>query len=73
MKIDYELLSTDSLNGLIDEFVSRDSVVWDGSAEEKRARVHKFLETGKAVILFSEEDSTTHILTADEYAKLEAK
>lgn len=68
MKISHTLLSDDALNALLDEFITRDSVVWDGTLAQKRKRVLAALEKGHAVIVFDENTNSTHILTADEFA-----
>lgn len=71
MKISHELLSPEALEGLLDEFISRDSSVWDSTIEEKRRQVVNALEKNRAVIVFDEETSSTHILTSDEYRQRE--
>lgn len=71
MKISHELLSPDALRGLLDEFITRDSSVWDGSIAKKRERVMAALESKRAFIVFDEETNSTHILTADEYRQRE--
>lgn len=73
MKVSHKLLSDDALHALLDEFITRDSVVWDGSLAQKRKRVLNALEKGQAVIVFDEETNSTHILTADEFASSQAQ
>ncbi|MYD43599.1 MAG: YheU family protein [Gammaproteobacteria bacterium] len=68
MQISHELLSRDALNGLIDEFITRDSDFSDGSLDVKRQRVLHALESQRALIVVNEKDGTTNILTAEEYA-----
>ena len=71
MKVSHSLLSREALNGLLDEFITRDSVVWDGTLDDKRKRLIQELERDRAFIVFNEKDGSTHILTAEEYAKTE--
>ena len=73
MKISHKLLSDDALHALLDEFITRDSVVWDGSLAQKRKRVLNALEKGQAVIVFDEDTNSTHILTGDEFASSQAQ
>lgn len=61
------MLSEQALNGLIDEFITRDSVVWDATLEVKREHVRKALANERAFIVFDEDSETTHILTLAEY------
>lgn len=68
MKISHKLLSADALNGLLDEFVTRDSDFSDGTLVEKRRRVLNLLERERAFIVLNEKDGTTDILSAEEYA-----
>ena len=49
-------LSPTALDGLIDEFITRDSTVMDASLEQKRDRVLRSLKNGKAVITFNMKD-----------------
>ena len=68
MKVSHKLLSADALRALLDEFITRDSVVWDGTLAQKRKRVLDALDKGRAFIVFDEDTNSTHILTADEFA-----
>ena len=63
-------LSPTALDGLIDEFITRDSTVMDASLEQKRDRVLRSLKNGKAVITFNMKDGSSHILTRDEFDKI---
>ncbi len=67
MKISHTLLSAAALEGLLDEFITRDSAIWDSTIEHKRQRVIDDLDKGRAVIVFNEEDGSTHILTKVEF------
>ena len=72
MKISHKLLSADALKALLDEFITRDSVVWDGTLTQKRKRVLDALEKERVFIVFDEDTSSTHILTAEEFAANQA-
>ncbi|MCY4128608.1 MAG: YheU family protein [Gammaproteobacteria bacterium] len=73
MKVSHKLLSSDALHALLDEFITRDSVVWDGTLAQKRKRVLDALEKELAFIVFDEDTSSTHILTAEEFASSQAQ
>jgi uncharacterized protein YheU (UPF0270 family) len=73
VKVSHKLLSTDTLHALLDEFITRDSVVWDGSLAQKRRRLLDALDKGHVVIVFDEDTSSTHILTAEEFASGQAQ
>ncbi|MCY3858695.1 MAG: YheU family protein [Gammaproteobacteria bacterium] len=73
MKVSHKLLSTDALQALLDEFITRDSVVWDGTLAQKRKRLLDALENERAFIVFDEDSSSTHILTAEEFASNQAQ
>lgn len=68
MKVSHKFLSANALQALLDEFITRDSVIWDGSLAQKRKRVLDALEKEKAFIVFDEGTNSTHILTAEEIA-----
>ena len=73
MKVSYKLLSSDALDALLDEFITRDSVIWDGTLAQKRKRVLDALEKERAFIVFDKDTSSTHILTAEEYESSKAQ
>lgn len=55
LEIPFRLLTEDALNGLIEEFVSREGTDYgqsDHTLERKAASVRKQLETGRAVIVY---------------------
>jgi hypothetical protein len=66
VEVPYASLSAEALDGLIDEFVTRDGTdygVREHSLAEKRASVMKQLERAEVVIVFDPESSTTTLLT----------
>ncbi len=70
IKVPYTELSKTALDNLIDEFISRDSSVTDGTLEQKRENVVNALRSGKAQITFDTESETAHIWASDELKKL---
>ena len=69
----YTTLSKLALDNVIDEFISRDGNVLDGTLEQKRSRVLNVLKKGQAVISFNERSKSTHIHTKEEWLALERK
>lgn len=62
-------LSPDALNGVIDEYVTREGTEYgaqDVPLETKRAQVRRQLEAGEVVLLFDAKTSTTNIVTSDQ-------
>jgi uncharacterized protein YheU (UPF0270 family) len=69
MIIPYRLLSPEALQGLIEEFVTREGTdygEYEVSLDVKIARVWKQLDNGTAVIAFNEEDQTCTILAKEQ-------
>ncbi|MBI1910680.1 MAG: YheU family protein [Deltaproteobacteria bacterium] len=65
MEVPFRMLSEDALNGLIEEFVTREGTDYgqtEYSLEKKALVVRRQLETGKAVIVFDEETGTCNII-----------
>jgi uncharacterized protein YheU (UPF0270 family) len=66
MEIPRERLSAEALEGLIEEFVSREGTDYGAGAapsfESKVADVRRQLDSGEAVILFDPETGTTNIV-----------
>lgn len=63
--IPYDKLSPEVLQGLIEEFVTRDGTDYGArevSLRSKVAQVRRQLEAGKSVILYNTEDSSTAIV-----------
>lgn len=55
LEIPYRLLSEEALNGLIEEFVSREGTDYgqaEYTLEQKAVSVRRQLETGRAVIVY---------------------
>jgi uncharacterized protein YheU (UPF0270 family) len=68
-RIPVDKLSTEALQGVIEEFISRDGTDY-GEKEvptETKFRYVKYkLETGSAVLIFDDETETTNIFLADD-------
>ena len=65
MEIPYTALSADALQGVIEEFISREGTDYgdqDFSLEDKIAQVRSQLETGEVVLTFDEETETTNLI-----------
>jgi len=63
--IPYDKLSPEVLQGLIEEFATRDGTDYGArevSLRSKVAQVRRQLEAGKSVILYKTEDSSTAIV-----------
>ncbi|WDP89396.1 MAG: YheU family protein [Desulfobacter sp.] len=71
LKIPYDQLTPEALNGVIEEFVTRDGTDYgehEVSLETKISQVLTHLKTGRAVIVFDPESETCNILRADDPA-----
>ena len=67
--IPWKSLSEDALEGVIEEFVSREGTEYgleEVPLADKIASVRRQLETGAAMILFDESTGTCNIAPADE-------
>ncbi|MCK5098417.1 MAG: YheU family protein [Desulfobacteraceae bacterium] len=67
--VPYDQLNPDSLNGVIEEFVTRDGTDYgeiEVSLEAKISRVLSLLKSGKAVIVFDNLSETCTILKSDD-------
>ena len=65
MDIPYEVLSSEVLKAMIEEFVLREGTDYgheDYSLDEKAAQVMHQLESGKIKIVYNEEDETFDLL-----------
>jgi len=63
--IPYDKVSPEALQGLIEEFATRDGTDYGArevSLRSKVAQVRRQLEAGKSVILYNTEDSSTAIV-----------
>lgn len=69
LKIPYDQLNSETLNGVIEEFVTRDGTDYgeiEVSLETKISRVLGQLKSGKAVIVFDQKTETCTILKNDD-------
>lgn len=66
IKIPPHQLSDVALINMIDEFITRDSTVTDGTLEQKRQRILTLLEKGKAHITYDTDTESAHIWTTEE-------
>ncbi|MEM9345544.1 MAG: YheU family protein [Planctomycetota bacterium] len=65
MRIPHQQLSTDTLDGLIEEFVTRNGTDLT-DAPRSIEQVRKLLEQGKAVIAFDEDEESCNILLRED-------
>ena len=68
-KIPVNKLSTEALQGVIEEFISRDGTDYgeiEASRETNYRQVKCKLENGVAVLIFDDETETTNIFLADD-------
>lgn len=71
VKIPYAQLSPQALNGVIEEFVTRDGTDYgehEISLESKISRVLNQLKSGRAVIVFDPESDTCNIFNSNDPA-----
>lgn len=69
LAIPYEQLSTEALQGIIDDFVCREGTEYgwqEYSLEQKRQQVLQQLQSGKATLLFDPIQQSCHIALTDE-------
>jgi uncharacterized protein YheU (UPF0270 family) len=69
VKIPYNQLSSDALQGVIEEFVTRDGTDYgeiETPLETKVSQVLGQLKSGKAVIVFDQRSETCTILKSDD-------
>lgn len=65
MEIPFEMLSEDALQGLLEEFATREGTDYGHSAfslSDKVRSVRRLLEAGEAVIVFDEESESCNIV-----------
>ena len=65
LRIPHQQLSADTLNGLIEEFVTRNGTDLS-DAPRSIEQVHKLLEQGKAIIAFDEDTESCNILLRED-------
>ena len=66
--VPYEKLSKDALDGVIEEFVTREGTDYGNyeySLEDKKQHIFRQLQTGKAAVLFDPDTGTCHIQLSD--------
>jgi len=69
IQIPWQSLSESALQGVIEEFVTREGTEYGNaevSVEAKCRQVRKQLETGEAIITFSDEDQTCSIVPSSD-------
>jgi len=69
IKIPYDQLNPETLNSVIEEFVTRDGTDYgeiEVSLETKTSQVLGQLKSGKAVIVFDQESETCNILRSSD-------
>ena len=69
MQIPIERLSPEALDGLIEEFVTRDGTDYglkEQTTEEKKSAVIRQLQRGEVVVVFDQESESCNIVTRDE-------
>lgn len=69
--VPFSRLSVSARNELIEEFITRDSCVWDGTLDEKREQILKALRTEQAVITFDTKSNTADIRPTEQIQKTE--
>ena len=70
VKIPIDRLSSEALQGVIEEFVSRNGTDYgmtDVSLETQMQQVKSQLKSGQAVLIYDEEIQTCNILSAEDY------
>ena len=69
LKIPYDQLNSETLNGVIEEFVTRNGTDYgeiEVSLETKILQVLGQLKSGKAIIVFDQESETCNILRSSD-------
>jgi len=69
VKVPYDQLSPEALDGVVEEFVTRDGTDYgesEVSLETKMNQVMNQLRTGDAVIVFDQESETCNIFRAND-------
>ena len=68
IEVPWQQLSADALQGLLEEFVTRDGTDYgmqEAGLESRCRQVRKQLEDGRAIILFSQESGLCNIVTRE--------
>ena len=71
IRIPHQQLSADTLNGLIEEFVTRNGTDIS-DAPRSIDQVRKLLEQGKAIITFDEDEESCNILLREDASLFES-
>ncbi len=69
IRVPYDRLSADALNGIIEEFISREGTDYgdyDYSFDDKKGQVHAQIRRGQVVILFDPVGETCQLALADQ-------
>ena len=69
IRVPYDRLSADALDGIIEEFVSREGTDYgdyDYSFDDKKDQVHAQIRRGQVVILFDPVGETCQLALADQ-------
>lgn len=72
IEVPYKRLSSSALEGLIEEFVTREGTDYghaDQPFEKKVGFVVRALESGRAVVLYDEETGSCNIVTREEFLR----
>ena len=72
IEVPYKRLSSSALEGLIEEFVTREGTDYghaDQPFEKKVGSVVRALESGRAVVLYDEEAGSCNIVTREEFLR----
>ena len=62
IEIPHQALSDDALWGVIDEYITRESGVMDGTLESKRTEILRQLEEGRAIITYDSTLGSTQLI-----------
>ena len=62
IEIPHQALSDDALWGVIDEYITRESGVMDGTLESKRTEILRQLEEGRAIITYDSMLGSTQLI-----------
>ena len=66
IEVPYQALSESALHGIIEEYITRESEVTDGSLESKRFEILQQLKDGVAMITYDAKLGSTQLSMRDE-------
>lgn len=72
LQIPFEQLSADALQGLVEEFVTRDGTDYgaeETALEKKISQVRQQLQRGEVLIVYDEDTATTGLVTREQLAE----